>query len=240
MIRVIREIRGKRDKQLDVICVIPVAKSFISSLVILLAFAASLFAQGIDAQLHKDPVPSELAAPIRGAIADGGVRAVVGGVSLDLWFVRALEVGATPVGWANVNEGALVGAVKVGGDFHDIRGRLIKAGVYTLRYGVQPDNGDHLGTSPFRDFLLLVPAALDAELSARGHDATVDLSKKTIGGSHPAVWSIDPPSTTEPILAVHKTELGHQSVVVEVPCAAAGKPAPALRFGIVLIGRIDA
>jgi hypothetical protein len=217
-----------------------VVNSLISSVVILVALAASVPAQGIDAQLHKDPVPSELAAPIGGVMAPGGVRAVAGGVTLDLWFVKALEVGAAPPAWAGVAEGTLVGAVRVGGDFHDIRGRVIKAGVYTMRYGVQPDNGDHLGTSPWRDFLLLVPAALDTDTAARGHDGTVDLSKRTIGGSHPAVWSIDPPVTTEAVLAPHKTELGHQAIVVEVACAVAGKPAGALRFGIVLIGRIDA
>lgn len=218
----------------------PVRTLLISSVVPLLALVASLSAQGIDAQLHKDPVPPELAAPVGGAMAAGGVRAVVGGVTLDLWFVKSLEAGATPAAWAAVNEGALVGAVRVGGDFHDIRGRLVRAGVYTLRYGVQPDNGDHLGTSPWRDFLLVVPAAIDTDIAARGHDLTVDLSKKTIGGSHPAVWSIDPPFTTEAVLALHKTELGHQAVIVDVPCAVAGKPAGSLRFGIVLIGRIDA
>lgn len=197
-------------------------------------------AQGIDAQRHKEPVPSELAAQVRDAIAPGGVRAVAAGVTIDFWFVKALETGAAPPAWAGVAEGALVGAVRIAGDFHDIRGRLIKAGVYTMRYGIQPDNGDHLGTSPWRDFLLLVPAAIDTDLAARGHDGTVDLSKKTIGGSHPAVWSIDPPVTTEAVLALHKTELGHQAVIVEVPCSAAGKPAGALRFGVVLIGRIDA
>lgn len=207
---------------------------------LLLALVVALSAQGIDAQRHKDPAPSELAAPISGEMAAGGVRAVVEGVTLDLWFVKGLEFGAAPVAWARLDEGTLVGAVRISGAFHDIRGKVIKAGTYTLRYGVQPDNGDHLGTSPWRDFLLLVPAALDTALPARGHDGTVDLSKRTIGGSHPAAWSIDPPETTEAMLARHKTELGHQALVVEIPCTVSGKPAGPLRFGVVLIGRIDA
>ena len=96
------------------------AQTRASSVVLLLALVASLSAsQGIDAQLHKDPVPSELAAPIGGAMATGGVRAVVGGVTLDLWFVKALELGATPAAWAAIDEGALVGAVRLGADVHD-------------------------------------------------------------------------------------------------------------------------
>jgi len=196
--------------------------------------------QGLEAQLHTEPVPSDIAAPVKTALAPGGVRAAVGGVTLDFWWVKSMEVGAAPPAWASVEEGTLVGAVRLGGDFRDIRGRIIKAGVYTLRYGVQPDNGDHLGTSPFRDFLLLVPAALDTAVPARGHDDTVDLSKRAIGGSHPAVWSIDPPVTTEPVLSRHTTELGHSAIVVEVPCTEGGKPAGPLRFGIVLVGRIEA
>ncbi len=196
--------------------------------------------QGIEAQLHTQPVPSDIPAPVGTALAAGGVRAVAGGVTLDFWWVKSMDVGATPPAWASVEEGTLVGAVRLDGDFRDIRGRIIKAGVYTLRYGVQPDNGDHLGTSPFRDFLLLVPAALDTAVPARGHDDTVDLSKRAIGGSHPAVWSIDPPATTQPVLSKHTTDLGHSAIVVEVPCAQDGRPAGPLRFGIVLIGRIEA
>ena len=61
------------------------------------------------------------------------------------------------------------------------------------------------------------------------HDGTIALSKQTIGGDHPAVWSIDPPAGKDAPLAVYTTDLGHKSLIVEV-----GK----LKFGIVLIGRI--
>ena len=56
-------------------------------------------------------------------------------------------------------------------------GAVIKPGVYTLRYGVQPDNGDHLGVSPHRQFLLISPAADDRNPAPQGHDGTVELSK---------------------------------------------------------------
>ena len=62
-------------------------------------------------------------------------------------------------GWSNVENGTLVGAVRVTGPFKEIRGKVVAPGVYTLRYGQQPQNGDHLGISTFRDFLLLSPAS---------------------------------------------------------------------------------
>jgi hypothetical protein len=112
---------------------------------------------------------------------------------------------------------------------------VIKPGTYTLRYGIQPANGDHLGVSPFREFLLLSPASQDADPAPRKHDALIDLSKQTIGGSHPAVWSLDPPVATEAPLTVHTTDLGHKALVMEGPI-----PGGTLRFGLVLIGKIEA
>jgi hypothetical protein len=129
-----------------------------------------------------------------------------------------------------VPEGTLIGAVKLDADVRDIRGHLMKAGVYTLRYGIQPATDDHFGISPFRDFLLLSPAAIDKTPDVLGHDGTIDLSKQTLVNSkHPAVWSIDPPTGKDAPLSVYTTDLGHKSLIVEVGT---------LKFGIVLIGRI--
>jgi hypothetical protein len=189
------------------------------------------------------PVPGALAAPISARLAKAGVRVVVDKVTLDFWWVDGLPLkGGAPEGspWAGVEEGTLVGAVSVSAAFRDIRGRILKPGVYTLRYGVQPENGDHLGVSPFRDFLLLSPAANDTDPKPRGHEGTVELSKEAIGGSHPAVMSIDPPSAKETPLQLHKTQLDHQSVVMEVSVVRDGKPAGTLRFGVVLVGKIEA
>ena len=46
--------------------------------------------------------------------------------------------------------------------------------------------------------------------------------------------------TTEAVSGKHTTELGHQAVIVEVPCERDGTAVGGLRFGVVLIGRIDA
>jgi hypothetical protein len=213
-----------------------------AALLVLLA-AASPMAAAITASHHKEPVPGELAPSVTALLssaAEGpsaGVRAVVGGVTLDFWWVKALAAKDPANAWRDMPEGTLVGAVRVGADFRDIRGRVIKPGVYTLRYGLQPANGDHLGVSPFRDFLLLSPAAIDKDPAAPGHDGTIELSKQSIGGSHPGVWSLDPPvAPSQAPLSLHKTDLEHEAVVVEVATGAGGS----LKFGIVLVGKIEA
>ena len=217
------------------------------SLAVAVCVAAALTARAaaFEASRHKEPFPSDLAAPIAALLAAGdGVRVTFDkNTVLDFWWVKALpaKAGSAAATWNDVEEGALVGAVRVSTDFRDIRGRIIKPGTYTLRYGIQPQNGDHLGISPFREFLLLGPAALDHEAPPRGHEGTVEISKQSIGGSHPAVWSIDPPvaDPKQPVLSLHKTELNHEAVIVEVPVARDGTAAGTLKFGVVLVGRIE-
>jgi len=174
---------------------------------------------------HTDPVPTEIAAPVAAKLAPGGVRATAHGATVTFWWVKDLAAGS----WKDVAEGTVVGAVKLDADFRDIRGHVIKAGVYTLRYGIQPATDDHFGVSPFRDFLLVSPAAVDKDPASPGHDGIVELSRQTLGGKHPAVLSIDPPAAKDAPLTVYTTDLGHKSLIVEVGT---------LKFGIVLIGKI--
>lgn len=193
----------------------------------LIALLALLVAQAADLSgvKHTDPVPTEIAAAVAGALSAGGARATANGTTITFWWVKDLP-GAS---WKDVPEGTLVGAVKFDADVRDIRGHLMKAGVYTLRYGIQPATDDHFGVSPFRDFLLVSPAAVDKDPAGRDHDGIVDLSRQTLGGKHPAVLSIDPPAAKDAPLSVYTTDLGHKSLIVEVG---------ALKFGIVLIGKI--
>src|SRR5262249_23218238 len=193
----------------------------------LLALLSLVLTQAADLRgvTHTDPVPTEIAAPVAAKVAPGGVRATANGATITFWWVKDLPAASLK----EVPGGTLIGVTKLEAAVRDIRGHLMKAGVYTLRYGIQPGTDDHFGISPFRDFLLLSPAAIDKDPAAVSHDATVDLSKQTLGGKHPAVWSIDPPAAKDAPLTVYTTDLGHKSLIVEV-----GQ----LKFGIVLIGRI--
>lgn len=204
--------------------------------------AALLASAAIAATQHSEPVPPEIHAALAKQLRPGGVRASVDGATLDFWWSADVPLAGATASWTDVPEGTLIGAVRISRAFRDIRGKTIKPGVYTLRYGIQPDNGDHLGVSPHRHFLLVSPAALDKNPAPQGHDGTIELSKEAIGGSHPGVLSIDPPAASDkqPILSVHKTELEHQALIVDVPVSRDGKAAGTLKFGIVLVGKIEA
>ena len=156
-------------------------------------------------------------------------RIVTGPATLDLWLVDKLE-SSGGAGWSGVESGTLVGAVRVTGEFKEIRGKAVKPGVYTLRYGLQPQNGDHLGISAFRDFLLLSPAAVDKDPKVLGFDGVVALSKEVVGTAHPASLSLDPPEDAPgAVLSVYKNELGHEGVVLQIG---------ALKFGLIVSGLI--
>jgi hypothetical protein len=204
------------------------------NLCLLSAFLAIVDAQSTVSSLAEKP-PADLAPAIAARLQPNGVKAVVGGATLDLWLVQAVAANGDGPGWSNVDSGTLVGAMRVTGPFKEIRGKIVAPGVYTLRYGLQPQNGDHLGISTFRDFLVISPAGADTDPKVLGFDGAVALSKQVIGTSHPAALSLDPPEDAPgAVLATYKNDLGHDGVVLELP----RRPAGTIKFGLIVSGLI--
>jgi hypothetical protein len=197
-------------------------------------FPAAIAAQPKVSSLADKP-PADLAPAIGSALQPSGVKVTVGGATLDIWWAQAVVTNGDGSGWSNVESGTLAGAVRVSGPFKEIRGKVVAPGVYTLRYGQQPQNGDHLGISPFREFLLISPAAVDTDPKVLGFDGIVALSKQVIGTSHPASLSLDPPEDAPgAVLSAYKNDSGHDGVVFEVK-QASGK---AIKFGVIVFGLI--
>lgn len=193
----------------------------------------------------KAPVspPSELAPAIAGALGSDVTTVTAGGARLEFWLVEALELAKKPapdaLSWSDVPEGALVGALRVSGSWSDIRGFTIRPGVYTLRFALQPQNGDHMGVSPHREFLLPGPAAEDTAVAPVGYDGAVELARKVSRRAHPASISLDPPVSPGEPGTVTTSDLGHQVVILRVPVAFEGTPAGHLTFGVVVQGTIE-
>ena len=217
---------------------------FRQTLVALMACAALAARPAAAQQLSAAPLdvkpPEQIAAPLRALLNDRGVSVTVGKTSIDFWWVKTLPAGGDgPFAWTGVAEGTFVGAARVTGRHSDIRGRTIREGVYTLRLGIQPQNGDHLGVSPYREFLHIIPAGSDPEPKPAGHEGAIELSKPTIKSSHPALWSLDPPVADGQPLSTVTNDAGHQSIVFEIAVQRGGRTQPA-RFGLILLGEIEA
>lgn len=162
-------------------------------LAIVLSFSAAAFAQQYKAE-PAGPPPSEVAAPMAAQLQKDGVRITNKGAPYcELWFRTAKpsggskEEGATLTG---VPMGAFLGAIRFAGRGSDRRGQTIKSGVYILRYGLIPINGDHQGAAPQRDFMVLSQVAEDKDPNATPNfEALTTESKKVSGTPHPAVLS---------------------------------------------------
>jgi hypothetical protein len=138
-----------------------------------------------------DPAVPE---PVRTALDNAGYKVLLkdGSVACEIWLrhnvaARSKKEEVPGAIYPQLSESALVGVISFPPASTDYRGQSIKAGPYTLRYELLPDDGNHLGVAPNRDFLLLVPAASDADPGATyGFDQLVDLSRQATGTRHPA------------------------------------------------------
>ena len=143
----------------------------------------------------KEAPPSVLAAEIRGILATEGYRVVDGqGKSIaEVWLRKSIPASEKPgamkgqILFPFLAEGTLLGALRYPVEGHDYRDQSIAQGVYTLRYGLQPVNGDHLGVSPYRDYALLLPAAKDTKVADLPKKSLEERSAESAGTSHPAV-----------------------------------------------------
>ena len=136
-----------------------------------------------------DGVPEAVTAMLHGE----GVRVKDpdGTVVAEFWGRKSAFEGDPVSGFGirftTIPEGALVGLVQFPDKGSDYREQHIPAGIYTLRYGLHPEDGDHMGAAPSRDFVLLTPAVADTEASRNyGFDDLVELSYK-VGNSHPTI-----------------------------------------------------
>lgn len=154
-----------------------------------------------DYKLEKPgALPTGLAADVSQALRTDGYR-VSGpdGPMVDLWLAKDIAARKDFKPTLNVKyplqPGQLIGVLQVnqGTAFSDFRKQVIAPGLYTVRYGQQPQDGNHIGTSDFSDFLLALPAGDDK--SPQGLENVKDLQARSAaaaGTAHPAILQLLP------------------------------------------------
>lgn len=145
---------------------------------------------------------------VRQTLDSRGYRVLLddGSPACELWLRK--NVPAQPkkdsqdVIYTQLAESTLIGVLHFPKVSSDFRGQAIPAGFYTLRYALIPNDGNHLGVAPNRDFLLLIPAASDADPDAsfKSQDL-VALSRAATGTKHPSPLSLVQPGGPAPVVS---------------------------------------
>jgi hypothetical protein len=170
----------------------------IQSIIGVVAVVCLIFVSPANAAEHKvealaeAPPSTGVAKEILNQLQAKGLKVAAGDETVcEIWLTKTWPVKA---GFKATDQllypfqpGQLMGLVRYrtkGGDFRE---QEVSRGIYTLRYGQQPVDGNHVGTSPTRDFLLLVPADKDTSAKPLDEKELIKISADGVGTKHPAI-----------------------------------------------------
>jgi len=185
------------------------------------------------------PAPDSVPAALKAAIESQGLRVLneAGAAYVEIWLRKGLPAEAKEasgdIAYPGMPVGSFLGVWRYVIPGTDFRGQAMKPGVYSMRHALMPSDGNHMGASPFRDFVLLAPVDADKDPAADlKYDDAVALSRKATGTNHPAVYPmLAPESVSEAV--VSKDEQGHGVLKVKVQ----GKSGTAIPLAFIVIGR---
>ena len=157
-----------------------------------------------------------------------------GSVLCDIWLRKDIPTTGNKEGegaiYPELAPSTVVGVIAYPKSGSDFRGQAIPAGYYTMRYELLPNDANHLGVSPNRDFVLLVPIASDPDPKTEfKYQDLVGLSRK-VTGTHPAPLSIVQAGEQMPGIA--KDDQDHWIFSSKLKFAS-GEPIP---FGLIVKG----
>ncbi len=190
-------------------------KSYCNCFALLLISLATTIAVGQDYSvelIEQPPQAEDLTPELAKQFAANGYRVKRDSsrTVCEIWLRKDLEVTANFVP-ANgrlypFQPGQLIGLAHYARKSSDFREQTIASGWYTLRFELQPIDGNHVGTSPTRDFLLLVAAEHDEADKDWDLEELQSLSSEAAGSSHPAMICLQEPVQDAKPLVRHNAE----------------------------------
>ncbi len=173
----------------------------------LMVMVALFFAAGVAGAQEKYAVkrikkeaPKELAADIQKLLSNEAIEFLGkdGKAIAEIWFVKDIQTGGKVkkdkknLDYTDLPPSTVLGAIRFLKPSSDYRKQDIKPGVYTMRFGVQPQDGDHMGTAPYPNFVLLISPKFDTKPAPLDYKGLVERSAASIGRTHPAVFLLFP------------------------------------------------
>jgi hypothetical protein len=216
----------------------PVLGALLTILAVNFSVAAELTLKVTDKQPPKD-----LDASICAKLQTKAVQLLDGDKPVyEFWFGAEIPLQSKPaeIGKAldAVKQATLLGVAAISRDQRDYRDDELRSGVYTLRFALQPQDGNHLGTSEFSYFAVLTPARIDNKPDGiTDYKTLVKASSKETATEHPLILSLRPASSDQGELPkLNQPAPDHKSVRVKVP-AKAGAEKTEITFELVYEGR---
>ena len=160
-------------------------------LLLLLGTAIGLHGADLKLKTTDAPPPKELDPSIQKLLAAKAVQLVDGDQpAFQFWLINDLPDAKALDG---IKQATLLGAVSISKPRRDYRDDEIAAGVYTMRFSLQPQDGNHLGTADFLTFAVLTPARLDTKPDGIAtYKSLVKASSKETSSDHPVILSLRP------------------------------------------------
>jgi hypothetical protein len=193
-------------------------------LVLTIQFCAilSAFGQGSYKAEAIGAAPAGIPAPIQSTLDAQGVRVTSdqGATLCEVWLRKTLPANANPntssdVLFGGLTEGALVGVLHFPNAATDFRSQTIKAGYYTLRYALIPQDGNHMGVNPSRDAFALAPISADNDPDKTlSFDDVVKLSRQASGTPHPG-FLVGAPVSGDSFPSVAKDDAGNWNLQIK-------------------------
>ncbi len=192
--------------------------------------------------LAEGPAPGDLSEAVAAAIAPQGFVVKKGARTLcEIWPAAEWTVvdGFTPTASLlyPFQVGQLLGVAHYKSTGEDFRGQEIASGWYTIRYAQQPEDGNHVGTSDTRDFLVLLPAAEDTSAEQLPTEQLIELSKQAAQSNHPCMLALlraEPDSGAEPTL---RFDENRELWSVQLQGNVAGAAGTVLPLEMVVVGK---
>src|SRR5690349_391981 len=144
--------------------------TFVPLMAVLLCNGVALDALAASYKLEAvSTAPEGLSPGVRALLQPEGYKVVndQGAARCQVWIRKEISNTGKPASpdakYPALHLGQLLGVMKFDSAGSDYRGQAVKPGVYTLRYCLILQDGNHLGAAPIPDFVLLVPASEDTK-----------------------------------------------------------------------------
>lgn len=215
------------------------------SFAFLLLATTAIQAADLTAAKLDEAAPADAPAELAKLLSPTGWRVKSGEKTLcDVWFCKEWSAKAdfTPTNTVlyPFEVGQFMGVIRFPRKAEDFRGQQLGSGIYTLRYTLQPEDGNHVGTSDTRDFLVLIKSAADADPQVMAMEKLIPLSASAAESTHPAMMGLKAAPKEATGLPKIERDEDHDWSILQVPGKGrTGDKAADLPLAVIVAGKAE-